>query len=431
MTVARLSPPIGPIDATVVVPGSKSVANRALVCAMLADGESLLHGVPDGDDTRVIVDVLTQVGRAETDGGTVTIQGAPDGTLPGIIDARLAGTSSRFLTAVAALSAAATLIDGDDPLRRRPMADLHGALVDLGALVEPLGAPGHLPVSISGGAIAGGKITMRGDVSSQFISALMLIGPLLSGGLTIEVTGELVSASYVSMTARVMADFGVDVDVDTGSTRGRIVVPEGRYVARQYRVEPDFSSAAFPIAAVLIRGGRVRVKSLALGREQGDAAILGIATRLGATWAADGHDVVVELADTAIVESVEFSMSDCSDLVPAVAVAAGFRCRSTTISGVGFIRAKESDRLGDLAAELTKAHVPVRVDPDGLTISGPVECQGCVVATHHDHRLAMSLALLSLSGASIGVEDPEVVTKSWPSYFHDMVDILGPVSMEN
>ena len=422
MTSRVLTPSSALLNAVVRVPGSKSVANRALVCAMLADGESVISGLPDGDDTAVILEVLTQVNRLQRlADDAVMVAGNPTGLLPGIIDAVLAGTSSRFLTAVAALGESTTIIDGGEPLRSRPMQDLHEALLALGAELTPLGLSGHLPVSVSRGQLVGGRVSIRGDVSSQFISSLMLIGPVLQKGLSIDIEGELISRSYVEMTAAVMKDFGAVVVVEPNV----ISISASGYTARAYSVEPDYSSAAFPIAAVLVRGGSVRILGLAQSVMQGDAAMADIARSMGGTVQVTGADIVVTRESGQALKPISMNMEDCSDLVPAVAAACAVALGTSTITGVGFIRRKESDRLGDLAAEMRKAGVAVEVNEDGLTINGSADLSAAEFDPHHDHRLAMALALLSLVSKSATVNDSEVVSKSWPSYFEDMAPILG------
>lgn len=427
MSVARLSPPQGPLDVVMSVPGSKSIANRVLICAMLADGVTTVRGLPDGDDTEVVLKVLREMSVLTETPNVCEIQGNPHVVLPGIVDAQLAGTSSRFLTAVAALSQSFTVIDGADSLRSRPMGDLHDALVHLGATIEPLGDSGHLPVSVSSGKLTGGHITMKADVSSQFVSALMLIAPYLSGGLVINMEGPQVSSSYIAMTARVMAAFGVPVVM----SEHKIEVPHMTYQPCEYVVEPDFSSAAFPICALLLRGGQIRIHDLALAMHQGDSAMLEIAEKMGATWNQQDNDIVVTCPSGTHVASLSLDMEDCSDLVPVVAVAMSHCVGEGTINQVGFIRNKESDRLGDVAAELVKTGAIVDVKDDGLSLRGRPHMVSAVLETHHDHRLAMSFALLSLLDASLVVDSPEVVRKSWPHYFVDMADILGPVVIEN
>ena len=428
MTTVVLQPNAGPLDAVVPVPGSKSVANRALVCAMLSKDASRITGLPSGDDARVVLDVIKDSGRSITNLGNEVIIGETS-TLkfPGIVDAVLAGTSSRFLTAVAALFDTTSIIDGEEVLRSRPMADLHTALESLGAEVLHLGEVGHLPVSVSRGALTGGDIRIAGNVSSQFISALMLIGPMLDEGLVIHVDGPLVSRSYVEMTAHVMKSFGASVTIDDSS----ITVSSGAYRGRVYAIEPDYSSAAFPLVAISVREGSVVIPGLATSSLQGDAEILPILKTMGLTCVISGDDVSVSRSRSQTVLPLVMDMSDCSDLVPAVAVACCMAIGESVLSGIGFIRNKESDRLGDLANELNRAGANVVVEADGLRISGPCSWNSVVFDTHHDHRMAMALSLLSLCTVGVQVSNPEVVTKSWPSFFVDMVPILGANEMGN
>lgn len=428
MTSLHLDPPLGQLSAVVTVPGSKSVANRALICAMLADGDSRLIGLPVGDDTNVIVSVLKELGMITTiDDGQVLVSGSRRVRLPGIIDASLAGTSSRFLTAVAGLCESTTIIDGGDALRVRPMNDLHGALESLGAEVAPLGEFGHLPVSVSAGKMVGGEISIKGDVSSQFISALMLIAPVLPRGLTITIDGPLVSRSYVEMTARVMAAFGVSVALSVD----RIEIPQSLYRACEYTIEPDYSSAAFPLASIVLRAGEVRIPHLASAHMQGDFAIIKILEAMGVSCSVEGADVVVRRDASQVMLPINMDMSDCSDLVPVVAAVCAAIDGDSSITGVGFIRHKESDRLSDLAAEISKAGGDCEVMADGLIIHGGKSLHSAAFSTHHDHRLAMALSLLSLSSGNAVVNDYEVVSKSWPTYFTDMTPILGDSRREN
>lgn len=426
MSAVLITPPGGPLDAVIHVPGSKSVANRALVCAALAPRGSVstLENVPGGDDCAAMVAALSLCGAWE-DG---TVRG---GVFPGRaerFDAGLAGTTSRFLTAVACLSPSGVTIDGGAPLRRRPMADLHDALLRLGADVSPVdGAKaGHLPVRVARRELHGGTVRVRGDVSSQFVSALMLLAPRLGGGLLIEVEGPLVSRPYVEMTARVMSAFGADVVLGDDAIR----VTESPYRPAHYVVEPDFSSAAFPVMALAFRPGRVVLPGLARATLQGDSAVLDVAAAMGMTVRTDGHDVIVSREVGSVLRAVSFDLSDASDLVPAVAVACTNIGGTSSLSGVGFIRGKESDRLGDLAAELRNAGCSVAVESDGLSITGNEGGPPCdrPFATHHDHRLAMAFSLLALGRGGCAVEDPGVVSKSWPGYFSDMSGVLGAVA---
>jgi len=426
MSVMSFQPPEGLLDVSISVPGSKSIANRALICALLAEGDSQISGLPDGDDTAVILDVLDQMKRLTRLGTAVIVSGSRVVKLPGIIDAQLAGTSSRFLTAVAALGVSTSVVDGGTPLRSRPMADLHEALSFMGAHVVPLGDPGHLPVSVEAGGMHGGRISIRGDVSSQFISSLMLIGPMLDDGLIIEIAGDLVSRSYVEMTAAVMTDFGAMVTVGVSE----IVVSPGGYVPCEYVVEADFSSAAFPLAAVALRQGSIRISGLMRDSLQGDAEIGNILSAMGCSLSATEEKYALTRDETALT-GITVNMADCSDLVPAVAVAMLFAKTQSQISGVGFIRKKESDRLGDLAYELRKIGAEIEVQEDGLLIQPLRQPRAAVLDTHHDHRLAMAFSLLVLAIPGVEISDPGVVSKSWPSYFFDMAPILGAVSTQH
>ena len=407
-----------PLAAEVVVPGSKSVANRALVCAALAEGTSTLTGVAPGDDTAAMLDCLellgVGVGRVADADDVVVIDGAGHGlgraavTLP----ARLAGTTSRFVTALAALGRAPITIDGLPPLRARPMTPLHDALAALGAVVTPGETWGHLPVTVQGPVDpAASRIAIRGDVSSQYVTALMLVAPTLPHGLRIELTTPLVSRSYLGITAAVMAAFGVD-GVEIGDDV--VTVPAGRYRATEYTVEPDASSASYPLAAAAIAGGTVFVPGLTDASLQGDA-------RFARVLADMGCEVVVNRRGTTVtcdgpLRGVDVDMVDLSDLVPTLAVVAPFAHTRTVIRGVGFIRAKESDRLGDLCRELRSAGVRATETDDGLVIE-PGLPHPARLATHHDHRLAMAFGLLGLAVDGIEVSDPAVVSKSWPSFW--------------
>ena len=419
----------GPLDAVVEVPGSKSIANRALVCAALADGTTTLTRVPAGDDTEAMLACLGSLGLAVSRSGTtVAIHGGRAGFRPGPITlhARLAGTTSRFVTALAALGPGPYTIDGEPPLRRRPMAPLHDALIALGVRVTPGdvtlaegtgNAHGHLPVSVQGPLDpTAHEVSLPGDISSQYLTALMLIGPYLAHGLRVQLTTPLVSRPYVQMTAAVMVAFGVD-GVHVGDTV--IEVPAGEYRATSYDIEPDASSASYPLAAAAICGGTVRVPGLTAQSLQGDAAFCRVLAQMGCTVEQDAHGTTVT-REGAALRGVDIDMVDMSDLVPTLAAVGAFASSPVVIRGVGFIRAKESDRLSDLCAELRRAGVEAVDNADGLVVR-PSTPHAARVGTHHDHRLAMAFALVGLglpvAADAIEVEDPGVVSKSWPEFW--------------
>ncbi len=422
MAAQLVTPVLHPIDAVVAVPGSKSIANRALVCAALADGTSTFTNLPDGDDTEAMLTCLellgVSVGREVAGGtGSTTITGTGGVLRPGpaSLPMRLAGTTSRFITAVAALGPGPYTIDGDAPLRTRPMAPLHDALVTLGATVQAHDQWGHLPVSVGGPLRATGRIDVPGDISSQFITALMLIGPYLPGGLSVRITTPLVSRPYLEITRAVMAQFGHDA-VSIGDDRVDVVA--GRYHGRDYVIEPDATSAGYPLAAAAICGGRVEIPGLTKASLQGDAGFCDVLAAMGCRAIRDGHSTIVEGGDH--LDGVDIDMVDLSDLVPTLAAVATFATSLTRIRGVGFIRAKESDRLGDLCSELRRLGADATETDDGLMIE-PSALHGSRLDTHHDHRLAMAFGLIGLRIAGIEVDDPGVVSKSWPGFW----DMLG------
>ena len=415
MDVYRVASLGAPLDAVVQVPGSKSIANRALVCAALADGESVLTDVPDGDDTSAMLDCLRAFGLdIERDADTATIRGGLPSFKRGPINlrARLAGTTSRFVTALAALGPGPYTIDGEAPLRKRPMAPLHDALTTMGVQVRHGGQAGHLPVTVQGPVdVTLDEVHLRGDVSSQYLSALMLIAPYFPNGLRFVLTTPLVSRPYIRITAAVMAAFGVS-GVELGD---RIIsVPAGRYMSRSYAIEPDASSAGYPLAAAAICGGSVHVPGLTHQSIQGDAAFCHVLARMGCHVRQDASGTTV--IRNGALSGIAINMVDLSDLVPTLAAVGAFAEGTTDIHGVGFIRNKESDRLTDLCGELRKAGVDAADNRDGLVVrrSRP---HTATLSTHHDHRLAMAFALVGLGASGIIVEDPDVVSKSWPDFW--------------
>ena len=405
------------LNTSVRVPGSKSVAARALVCAALAVGESTVSNLPSGDDTEAMLDGVALLGvKIERQGDSVRFASSMpvDRTEPLVIDARLAGTTARFLTAVASLRRGEVVITGEEALRRRPMHDLHQALADIGFDVSPLNGSGMLPVSVKRGEQKSVRVIIPATTSSQFTTALMLIAPKLPQGLSIVTEGEAVSQSYLDMTVGVQRSFGVR-PIERQQQVFRYESSD--YVGTQYEVEPDASSASYPLAAAAIAGGRVVVSGLGRSSLQGDSKFAEVLVQMGCSVARSGDDVVLSRSPENPLIGVTVDMRDMSDLVPTLAVVAAFAQTSTTITGVGFIRKKESDRIGDLSAELRKLGVFVDEHPDGLTVH-PSKMNAGNVDTHHDHRLAMALALIGLVTPGVVINDPMVVTKSWPEYWN-------------
>lgn len=413
-----IEPLARPVDATVTLPGSKSLTNRALACAALADGRSTLVGALDADDTDAMATCLRQLGVdvERRDRDLVVQPHTPWARAD--LDARQSGTTSRFLLPMLALDGTPRRLDGDEQLRARPMGPAFDALRTLGAEIVEEGTAGHLPVRITG-PLAGGRAALSGDVSSQFLSGLLLAGPAIPGGLDLELTTELVSRPYVEMTAGVMAAFGATAsETSAGGWR----VEPGRYRGTTYAVEPDASAASYLWAAALVQGGGVTVPGLHRGSLQGDVAFAEVLASMGAsvTW----HDDAVTVASGEALRGIDVDMEHISDTVPTLAALAALADSPTTIRGVGFIRGKESDRIAGPVAELQRCGIDARATDDGMVIvPGPV--QPATFETYRDHRMAMAFALLGLAVPGIAVRDPRCVDKTFPDYWAVLDALAG------
>ncbi|MEZ5258067.1 MAG: 3-phosphoshikimate 1-carboxyvinyltransferase, partial [Ilumatobacteraceae bacterium] len=325
-----------------------------------------------------------------------------------------------FVTALAALGPGPYTVDGFGPLRARPMADLHAALSTLGATVVHTERAGHLPVVLSRSGLTGGTIRLPGDVTSQYVTALMLIAPYLPGGLRIELTSPLVSRPYLEITSAVMAAFGHG-DVQVGDEV--ITVGPGAYRACRYVIEPDASSASYPFAVAAVCGGQVTVVGLGDEPLQGDAAFVDVLEAMGCEVERTAEATTVRRRTP--LRGVEVDMRDISDTVPTLAAIAPFADSPTTITGIGFIRHKESDRIGDVLRELARCGIAGAELPDGMRID-PGDIRPASLATHHDHRLAMAFAVIGLARPGIAIEDPAVVSKSYPGFWTMIESLRRP-----
>ncbi len=407
-----------PPDTTVTLPGSKSISIRAVLAAALATGESTLEGVLRADDTDAVIGAVRALGVAvAADGTTLRVRGGggrwprPDAEL----DLRQSATSARLLLALSALSTGRVRIDGDPQLRARPMGPGLDALRSLGVRITELGAPGCLPVEVTGGPVRGGTVRLPGDVSSQFVSGLLMAGAGMADGLRVELTTPLVSEPYVALTRAVMAAFGVTVD-------GLAVRPQP-YRATRYLVEPDASAASYAFAAAAMTGGRVRVDGLGSASRQGDVAFVRVLGDMGARVRV-GPDHVEVAGDR--LRGIDVDMRHISDTVPTLAVVAVFAEGPTRITGVGFIRAKESDRIGAVVTELRRCGIHAEEEPDGLVVH-PGTPHPAVVQTYRDHRMAMAFALLGLRVPGIAIADPACVAKTFPGYWQMLAALRVPV----
>lgn len=414
-------PRSGPISAAIRPPGSKSITNRALVCAALAQGRSILTGVLDSEDTRVMFEALGQVGISlslDPADKVITVSGCA-GRLPaerGEIYVANSGTTARFLAAMLTLGHGIYRLDGAPRMRERPIGDLIEALRQLGADVTSDADSGCPPLIIRAHGLAGGHTKIRGAVSSQFLSGLLMAAPYAASPVEIELDSELVSQPYVTMTLEVMRAFGVNV-ASEGLRRFR--VERGQYQGREYDIEPDASAASYFFAAAAIAGGTARVLGLTKNSLQGDVRFVEVLARMGCRVDYGADTITVTGGD---LRGVDVDMNDISDTVQTLAAVALFADGPTTVRGVGHIRHKETDRIGALATELRKLGASVVEADDGLRIT-PGPLHGAEISTYNDHRMAMSLALVGLRVPGIVILDPGCTAKTYPDYFADLGSI--------
>jgi len=408
-----VTPVPGPLDAVVRPPGSKSLTNRALVCAALATGPGHLEGALDADDTEAMREALRSFGAAPFSSS----EPAPDAGegSPPVINARLSGTTARFVLPLLALRRDPTRLDGAAQLRSRPMADGIAALRALGAEVVEEGEPGHLPVLVRGPAtpVPGPAVEVAGDASSQFLSGLLMLGPAWPGGLRVTTSGGLVSRPYVDMTVAVMEAFGATVLVDE---QGWTVEPGG-YRGTEYDVEPDASAASYFFAAAAVVGGRVTVEGLGRGSLQGDLAFVDVLEQMGCEVERGSDATTVSRSGDLV--GVDVDMGDLSDTAQTLAAVAVFATSPTRVRGIGFIRHKETDRVGNVVRELQRCGIHAEEEPDGFVVH-PGTPQPATVETYHDHRMAMSFALLGLRAPGITIADPSCVAKTFPTFWKSL-----------
>lgn len=421
-----ITPIEGPLDVTVRLPGSKSLTNRALVCAGLADGISTIEGALEADDTLAMVDGLRALGVAVTTdwpAARITVDGVAGRPLAdaAAIDARLSGTTSRFLLPVAGLGDGLRRVDGANRMRERPMAAAIDALRALGADVRDVGAPGHLPVELVGGTLAGGEVAVRGDVSSQFLSGLLLAAPAMRTGLRVQVTGPLVSRPYVEMTVAVMAVFGVAVEQPDDHTW---VVEPQTYQPTTYAVEPDASAASYPFAMAAVLGGRVTVEGLGSGSIQGDVAFVDVLAGMGVE-VDQGADRTTVRSGGGPLRGIEADLADISDTAQTLAVVAAFGEGPTRVTGIGFIRGKETDRIGAVVTELRRLGIDAQEEADGFLVH-PGPMRPATIETYDDHRMAMAFAVAGLRSPGIQISDPGCVAKTFPGYWALIEELRGP-----
>ena len=410
--------PKPPLDANLSVPGSKSLTNRALIVAALADGVSTLRGALQAEDSEVMIAALRALGISlEVSGDTLTVHGQ-GGRIPAeqaLLDLRLSGTSIRFLAALVALGRGRYVLDGNARMRERPIQDLLNALNLLGADAQTQFETGAPPVIVEAAGLRGGEAEVAGSASSQYLSALLMASPYAQKPVTLRVTGDLQSKPFIDMTLKLMADFGVSVAREGYSS---FTVPPGRYTARTYDIEGDAMAAGYFWAAAAITGGRVLVENVGRASVQGDKRLAEVLGQMGCrvTWTETSCEVA---APATGLTGGTFDLNDMSDQAQTLAVVALFADTPTHIENIWNLRIKETDRLTALGTELTKLGAQVEVGPDYIVVHplGQPPSRLVEIDTYGDHRMAMAFALAGLKLPGIVIRDPACVAKTFPDFF--------------
>jgi 3-phosphoshikimate 1-carboxyvinyltransferase len=425
---------LGPLPGaagTVRIPGSKSISNRSLLLAALAQGATLIRDLLEADDVERMLAALAALGvRLERVSGGLRVHGC-GGAFP-VRRAELflgnAGTAFRPLTAALALSAGEYRLSGVPRMHERPIGDLVDALRQLGAQIEYLGQAGFPPLQLRPGAIRpGGRISVRGEVSSQFLTALLMALPLTGQAVTVEVAGELISKPYVEITLNLMARFGVRVERDDWRA---FHLPAGsRYVSPgELFVEGDASGASYFLAAGAIGGGPVRV--VGVGREsiQGDVRFADALERIGARVAWGENWIECRAPESGRLRAFDLDLNHIPDAAMTLAVAALFADGPCRLRNIASWRVKETDRLAAMATELRKVGASVEEGPDYLVVTPPL-ASGLSplvsIKTYDDHRMAMCFSLVALGGVPVRIEDPGCVAKTFPDYFDRLAQITS------
>ncbi len=415
-----LFPVSGPVHASVRLPGSKSITNRALVLAALADGESLLRAPLHSEDTFYMAKALRDLGVSieetpEHDFRVIGSGGAFDAPR-GPLFIGNSGTTVRFLTAAACLAPSGTdvTLDGVARMRERPIRDLVGALLTLGVEAECLNGHGCPPVRVRGGGLPGGRCRLRGDVSSQFLTALLQVAPYAQTDVEIEIVGELISKPYIVITQSVMRSFGGELEND--NYRVLRVASGQRYSRRDYVIEADASNASYFLAAAAVTGGRVTLENLGSHSIQGDICFLDVLERMGCTVE---HGETITLTGPERLQGIEADMEAIPDMAQTLAVVAAFAEGPSHITNLASLRVKETDRVAAIAKELPKLGVRVEEGPDSWTIHPPTNASytSATIDTYDDHRMAMSFAVAGLHIPGVVINHPGCVAKTFPDFW--------------
>lgn len=423
--------PIQKVAGTVNLPGSKSLSNRALLLAALANGTTTLHNLLDSDDIRYMLKALTALGvnyQLSDDKTECTVEG-----LSGVFDVKditaneplelylgNAGTAMRPLCAALAISEGQFVLTGEPRMKERPIGHLVDSLLQLGADVEYLEQTDYPPVKITGKPLAGGDISVDGSISSQFLTALLMVAPLLTSDTSIVVSGELVSKPYIHLTLDIIKKFGVDI-VNEDYQRFVIKGNQQYQAPGKFLVEGDASSASYFTAAAAIKGGTVRVTGIGSQSVQGDVQFTHVLEQMGAKISIEDDYIEVTRGQ---LNGVDVDLNHIPDAAMTIAVAALFAKGKTCIRNIYNWRVKETDRLAAMATELRKVGAQVVEGHDYIEVTPPEQLVTADIDTYNDHRVAMCFSLVALSDTPITINDPGCTAKTFPNYFEALNSLV-------
>ncbi len=409
------------------VPGSKSITNRALLLAALADGTSKISNILFSDDSRHFLQCLVDLGfevevnEAEK---TAIIKGE-NGIIPrkeAEIYVGSAGTAARFLTAMTGLAGGKYIINASEQMKKRPMKELFEAMMDMGIKVEYLEEKEHLPVIVQKGSCIKNKTEVDIGNSSQFLSALLMAAAMCDDGLEVKLTGNRKARSYIDITVNMMRQFGAEVD---NTDKNIFIMEKGlKYNAKDYYVEPDISAACYFYAMAAITGSTVTVKNVHFSSMQGDIKFLKVLEKLGCKVNDTPVGIEVRGTSDGIYNGIEIDMSDFSDQTMTMAAVAVFAQTPTVINNIAHIRHQESDRIKAIVTELSRMGIRCEEREDGLTIY-PSKPQPAIIQTYNDHRMAMAFSLIGLVADGIEIDNPKCCAKTFENYFDILNDIIS------
>lgn len=408
--------PIKELNAEITVPGSKYIANRVLIIAALADGISEISNVPENEDINALISSLKEFGiKIEKKSTSLVIHGGKLAVPKKEIDVQNSGTLMRFICSFSALVNGKTTVTGSERIKERPIDYLLRSLEDLGIKTDS--SNGFCPVTIHGGILIGGKTRIKGDVSSQFISSILLASPYAKKSVEIEVETELLSKNFVDMTISLMEEFGVKVERHGYSN---FLVKPQRYKPKNHMISGDWSSASYFLAAASLIPGTVKLNSMDMKSKQGEAKFPEVLVKTGgmlrknSTW--------LQLMGFNEKIPLDIDMGDMPDVVQTLAVIAAVSKGTTRIRNIKHLASKESNRIKDTAAELRKLGIKAEDKEDELVIHGG-NPHGAIIDPHNDHRMAMSFAVLGLKIPGIIIQNPQCVNKSFPGFWEKLKEI--------